>query len=348
MSSSAARNVSIYALILCSALAHACGDDDTNSSNTIGVTEAGADGGGKDTAGEGGSAAAGKAGDATAGKAGDSGPRAGARAAGGDLDAGSEPGDQLAVDIRFAARVGREPFACGRSYERQGRSAVTVTPVDLRLYVQDVRLVTRDGREVPVQLDVREPFQSAVVALLDFEDASGSCGGDSRMNDHVTGRVPAGEYTALRFSNAVPTALNHGDPRLYPTPLKAPGMSWNWLLGLRFVKAELTTESADLDAGAAPGGALHLGSTACSGNPTAGDITCKKPNRNRVQLEGYEIGRSVVVLDVAEIFKASDLTQVEECHSAGPPCESMFRSLGVDFATGAASERQTVYRLEKP
>src|SRR5262245_48335443 len=81
------------------------------------------------------------------------------------------------VAIRFGAAIGDEPFACGETYEDVGSTGATVTPRELRLYVQDLRLITADGAEVPVQLDDRSPWQSrsAGVALLDFASTDGDC-----------------------------------------------------------------------------------------------------------------------------------------------------------------------------
>jgi uncharacterized repeat protein (TIGR04052 family) len=248
--------------------------------------------------------------------------------------------------------VGSELFACGQSYAAQGSTQQRVTPRDLRLFVQDVALVDSAGREVPVKLDTREPWQTPEVALLDFEDGRGECFGDAATNQEITGTVPKGDYRALRFTNGVPEQLNHADPKTYPAPLKVTGMSWNWLLGFRFLKLETQTldqPAPDLDAGAVPGSfALHVGSVACAGSQNAGTIQCAKPNRNRVQLDGFVVERSVVVMDVSRLLRGSDLTQLVECHSATAACEPMFQALGVNYATGQplAPGAADLYRLE--
>jgi uncharacterized repeat protein (TIGR04052 family) len=220
------------------------------------------------------------------------------------------------------------------------------------MFMQDVALVDRAGREVAVELDVRAPWQTGEVALLDFEDASGGCFGDVGTNVEITGTVPKGEYRAVRFTNGVPEKLNHSDPDGYPAPLKTPGMSWNWLLGLRFLRFELQTVDQvfpDDDAGVhAPGSfALHLGSVACAGSQREGTIRCSKPNRNRVQLDNYEVDRSTIVIDVSQLLRESDLTQLIECHSATPVCEPMFDALGISYATGQPLQAAApLYRLE--
>lgn len=247
------------------------------------------------------------------------------------------------VTIRFRAVVGEEPFACGRSY--LDAAGTRFTPADLRAFVQDVSLLTLDGDEQPVALDVRAPWQQGSVALLDFEDASGACAaGTSATNVEVTGEVPAGEYRGLVFTNGVPEALNHADPALQPPPLQAGSMSWGWLQGYRFLMAEVVATAA-ADAGPAGSALLHLGSTACSGNPGSGSIRCARANRNRVRLDGFEPGSDRVVLDVAPLTSGIDLRQITTCHSSGPGCAPFFERVGLDLADGSAVEGQALYRV---
>ncbi|MFY0539306.1 MbnP family protein [Nannocystis pusilla] len=79
------------------------------------------------------------------------------------------------VEIVFEGRVGGEPFACGRSYGGLGTDGASVTPQDFRFYVHDVRLVTIEGEEHPVTIEDDGVHQGSGVALIDFEDGSGSC-----------------------------------------------------------------------------------------------------------------------------------------------------------------------------
>lgn len=254
------------------------------------------------------------------------------------------PGEQR-VKLRFHARLGDQPFACGDLVEYRGR---TIALRDLRLFVQDVALVDADGREVPVKLDTRDPWQNAEVALLDFENASGECFASEQTNEQITGVVPQGEYRALRFSHGVPEQLNHDDPKTFPAPLRTPGMSWNWLLGLRFVRFEVGEVRSDEDDAGTTAGilALHVGSTGCAGNQNEGTIQCKKPNRSRVELRDFQLGTSEIVLDVDPILQGSDLTQTIECHSGTNICAPMFKALGVDYETGQPSSDQKVFRLK--
>lgn len=307
--------------------------------------------------------------------------------AGSALDASEEPDTSLvdsalsledagpklkAVTIRFVGRVGSAEFACGTRYPNQGSTAVAITPVDFRFYVQDLKLVTAGGDEVPVRIDKRDPWQVDGLAMIDFENATGSCLATPGMNREITGQVPEGNYVGVRFANGVPESLNHGDPAGLPPPLKQPGMQWSWLLGFRFVKAEVTQVVDGTDAGSAlgdagadagvdgsapgsdggadaataPGFALvHTGAVGCSGNPSAGNIVCTKPNRNAVRLDHFDPASNVIAVDIGALFGASDLSKDEECHSGATGCAPMAR-LGIDLETGLPLASQQVFRVE--
>ena len=77
--------------------------------------------------------------------------------------------------ITFAAAVGDAAFACDQTFEGLGRNGgVSWTPSDLRLYIHGVELVDADGEAYPLELETTA-WQTEGVALLDFEDATGSC-----------------------------------------------------------------------------------------------------------------------------------------------------------------------------
>jgi len=273
------------------------------------------------------------------------GPDAGTNNAGSGDQTDAPAPESQAVRLRFVARVGDEPFACGATYRSSLGS--DYTPADLRLFVQDVALIDSTGSERPVRLDVRAPWQIDGVALIDFEDASAGClAGTRERNLELTGHVPPGEYRGIAFSNGVPEALNHTDPSRLPAPLQAGSMSWGWLQGYRFLMAEITGRASSSDTTAPASALLHLGSTACSGNPSAGGISCAKPNRNRVRLPEFDPAADAIVVDLAELFADMDLATVTTCHSSGDDCAPLFDHLGIDLTSGLANDRQRVYRIE--
>lgn len=370
--------MSSLSIAVCIALVGACGGSSQSGHDS------GAGGGSAGHSGVGGSSSGGKGGGAGGAAGGSAGHDAGASGgsngdasvktdadAGGDApvdgaadasidgnasDGGaSTDGGTIPVTIRFKATVGTAAFACGTTYPNQGTSNTAVRPRDFRFYVQSVRLIDAHGQEVPLALDVRSPWQTADVALLDFEDGSADCvDGNPEMNAIVTGTAPAGTYTGIVFANGVPDALNHGDPLTLPAPLQAGAMTWGWLYGYKFVKAELgaaATPAADAAAGL---GLVHMGSIGCDNSVDGGSpdfngpptVMCSQPNRNEIRLTGFDPTVRTIVADVGAIFAATDLSKDEQCHSEGDACPSMFWALGVDFATGAKLKTQTVYHVE--
>jgi uncharacterized repeat protein (TIGR04052 family) len=242
------------------------------------------------------------------------------------------------VSINFAAQVGAAAFACGSSYDGVGSDGARVEPQDFRFFVHDIRLIAADASEVPVEIDERAPWQGVGTALLDFEDASGGCvSGDAATNTRVTGLAPPGDYTGIAFRIGVPEGQNHGDPAVQPAPLAAGSMTWGWLSGYKFLRAELGSEAG--------GGVLHLGAAACSGDPAAGSVTCSRSNRPEVSFAEFDPASDVIVADIAALFAGTELSASTLCHSSGAPCEPLFDSLGVDLASGQSAPGQTVFRV---
>ncbi len=73
----------------------------------------------------------------------------------------------------------------------------------------------------------------------------------------MTGKLPAGTYSAIEFEVSVPKAINHSNPADFPSLLQSPSMAWSWLLGFKYLKAEIVNDQGVYSV-------LHLGSTGCS------------------------------------------------------------------------------------
>ena len=140
-----------------------------------------------------------------------------------------ENADELPFALTFAAKVGSEAFSCGSTYTGLGADDSTVHPVDFRFYVHDIRLLDDSGAEVPVALTQDGLWQHEGVALLDFENRTGSCSnGTVQLNDVVVGTVPFGSYAGVAFKLGVPFELNHTDIATAPSPLNLSSMFWGW------------------------------------------------------------------------------------------------------------------------
>ncbi|ATB28606.1 MbnP family copper-binding protein [Melittangium boletus] len=256
----------------------------------------------------------------------------------------------ISVTLPFEARVGAEPFACGRTYTGLGTTASTYEPQDFRVYLHDVRLVAEDGQEVPVTLTEDGVWQKSGAVLLDFADKSGLCtNGTAAMNTRIMGSVPEGNYRGLRFTLGLPGSLNHQDVSIAPAPFNDLGLFWSWRSGYLFTRIEGRTT------GLRSGHSMHLGSTDCPALvPGQESDGCLFPNRPGVDLEGFVPGESKVVLDLARLFEGSNLDVNAPGTAAGcmasqqdPDCAPVFHRMGLAFGSQVADpSAQTFIRWE--
>ncbi|MFO0589679.1 MAG: metallo-mystery pair system four-Cys motif protein [Polyangiaceae bacterium] len=299
-----------------------CGDGGSGSGGTGGSTTT-TSSSSSETTSTGGGGATGGTGGATGGTGGATGGTGGS----------AEP---LQIGIHFEANVGAEPFGCGKTFSGVGSPATDVTIADYRLYVHDVALHKADGTLVPVTLDQDGLWQYQTVALLDFEDGSGSCqNGTPETNAVVNGSVPAGEYDGIHFKVGVPFELNHQDAAVAPSPLNLSALFWSWLGGYKFLRID------SLPAGSDAAFNLHLGSTDCVEDGNGGVASCSRPNSPEVNLTGFDPLTTPIVIDYAAVVASSDL----KTNGGGPPgcmsgamdpeCGPVFEKLGIDIADGS-------------
>ncbi|MFV0429466.1 MAG: MbnP family copper-binding protein [Arachnia sp.] len=259
----------------------------------------------------------------------------------------------MTVEIPFTAEIAGTLFKCADSYPGLGAAGTEVQILDFRLFVSSATLVAADGTRVPVALEQDGAWQIDNIALLDFEDATGSCAnGTPQVNATLRGTVPEGDYRGLEFEVGVPFDWNHGDPTTAPAPLNLTAMFWNWRGGYKFAKIEfapvtamgMNTAAETHSEGAGHGGPggwmLHLGSTMCAAPEAtaAPSEPCANPNRVAVSLPDFVPGASTVVIDPAPVVAGADLTRNTPETSAGcmsfnndPDCNTVLPRLGLAF-----------------
>ncbi|AKU91299.1 MbnP family copper-binding protein [Vulgatibacter incomptus] len=256
-------------------------------------------------------------------------------------DAAPVHDDRAKVELRFEARVGKEAFDCDRVYDGLGTTGASAAPLDFRLYVHDFRLVRADGSEEALDLDQDGRWQHQDVALLDFEDKTGTCAnGTPDTNTMIHGLVAAGAYEKVRFKLGVPEGLNHADNTTAPSPLNLSSLFWSWQAGYKFVRADFRV--ADPNAVFS----VHLGSTGCSVHEEhGGEIHCAQPNVPEIELPYRPSGP--ILVDYAALVGGSDLVTDGGCMSGPtePSCAPIFSRLGLDPDSGASRPGQTLFRL---
>jgi uncharacterized repeat protein (TIGR04052 family) len=334
------RTVSWMFVATALAFGGGCGDDDSNSPDNDAGGSGGSGGGGSGGAGSGG------AGSGGAGSGGDDG------------------GGDVAVEIELEAVVGDDAFDCAQHFV-VGTGDTMVMPLDFKLYVHDVELLTVDGAQA-LTLEQDGAFQDGTVALLDFEDDTGSCSnGTAPTHTKIVGTVPAGDYTGVRFKIGVPESRNHGNQATAPSPLNLEGMFWSWTTGYKFLRIDVAPMHPEMDdAGAMPdddagaghevpsGFAVHLGSTMCTGDPAMDDeVTCTRANRPEVSFASFDPEDQKIVINLAELLATSNVAHdsggAPGCMSGGmdPECPAIFSKLGLDIATGESTGNPVFMRV---
>lgn len=254
------------------------------------------------------------------------------------------------VAIRFQAMVGREKFACGRTYEGIGTTGSRITPRDFRLYVHNLRLIDETGKPVPVELEQDGKWQLDDVALLDFEDGTAGCvNGTPDVNDRVIGRVPMSRYSGLRFTVGVPFNKNHTDLTTQPPPLNLTALFWVWNAGRKFARLDFSST------GLPRGYVIHLGSTGCMPNETKITVPtqCSEPNRPEIEIAGFDASRDVVIADLGSLLRDSNVDSSQSHMGAGcmserdnADCAPVFANFGLPFA-GKAAGKQSFFRKQE-
>lgn len=254
------------------------------------------------------------------------------------------------ISINFQAVVGDKAFDCKEIYEGIGTTNSKMTVSDFKIYIQDVRLIGKNGKEISVNLTNDGKFQTEQVAMLDFENGEGNCGnGTKELNTAIRGSVPKGKYSGVKFTIGVPTEINHLDGTLQPSPLNITRMMWNWQIGYKFARIDTKTT------GRPNGYVLHLGSTNCE-TDTSGKTSCKYANRPEFSFAKFDLAKDVIKVDLKALFANANVDKNKEQTSAGcmsfpgdDDCIGVFKSLGLKFEAegNQLTGKQTFMRAEK-
>jgi uncharacterized repeat protein (TIGR04052 family) len=241
-------------------------------------------------------------------------------------DAGA---DHQSITLNFAAVVGTQPLDCTSTYS-DAIAGNNFALNDLRFFVSEVSLIDAAGNLYPLTMDEGTEWQNDGIALLDFEDGTGSCSNatpDTRTT--ITGSVATGEFTGIAFTVGVPQALNHVNPVEQTGPLANVALHWSWMMGYKHFQLEGSLNESGLVL-------LHLGSKGCAGNPPS-DFACSISNRPRVELMGADPGAVPIVLDLAALLANSTPVDDEVFCMAeqSSACEGLLGALGLDMASGS-------------
>jgi uncharacterized repeat protein (TIGR04052 family) len=265
------------------------------------------------------------------------------------------------VTINFAAKAADQPIDCETTLKALGTTQTNGQIKDFRLYLHDLTLIAIDGSEYPLQLAAND-WQTERVALLDFQNKSDNCSGDTKeTHSTISGKLDSGvrdTITAIHFKLGVPAELNHSNQASAVSPLNITSLFWSWQAGYKFVRFDFAPTNGitrpDDDSFFGTSFNFHLGSTDCAGDPTSGEtVNCGRSNRPSIKLDDYSLDDTIVI-DYAELVSTVDLS-ADQGGAVGcmggktdPECASMFERLGLDIETGEVSGAisQTVFSIE--
>lgn len=267
------------------------------------------------------------------------------------LGCGDSSDEPQAFTLEFTPLVGDAPFECSAAYEDIGTSKTTIRPLDFRMYIHRVMLLRAGGEEVPLELEQDAKWQREDIALLDFEDGTGTCATGSPDTRYVVAGTAPGhdDYVSVRFVLGIPPEKNHLDAATAPAPFNIPGMWWSWKGGYKFVRLDVQSTMN-------PSYYLHLGESACEGTPGKG-FACAQANQAVITLPTTDSSRARISIDVRDFYAEMDLDrQIDNMtdHIPGcmaspsdPECDMVFRKLGMKLGTDMPSEEpQTFFRAQ--
>ncbi|MCK8503834.1 MULTISPECIES: MbnP family copper-binding protein [Myxococcus] len=234
-----------------------------------------------------------------------------AQGCGGDDDV--EP---KAYTVRFSPQVRQEALSCTTSFTDIGTSRGVIELLDFRMYVRDVTLIRANGERHALKLAQDGQWQRDAIALLDFEDGTGTCRtGSPGTHREVTGTAPEhDDYTGLEFKVGLPPDRNHLDVEVEPAPLDVRDMWWSWQGGYKFVKLDIRSQQNAAYY-------FHLGASGCQGSNADG-YTCGAANQATVALDGFDPETNQVVLDVAGLLSELDVNRTPTGSDMMPGCMS--------------------------
>ncbi|WP_338863070.1 MbnP family copper-binding protein [Myxococcus stipitatus] len=262
---------------------------------------------------------------------------------------GDDESSNKTYTVRFSPQVRQEALTCQGLYSDIGTSRSTIELLDFEMFVRDVTLVRANGERHPLKLEQDGAWQLDDLALLDFEDGTGTCRtGTAAMHREVVGTAPEhDDYTRLEFKVGLPPERNHLDYQVETPPLNNRDVWWGWQAGYKFVKLDVRTP-ANVEY------VFHLGAVGCQGSVGEG-YTCASDNQATIVLDDFNPEKNQVVLDVAGLYSELDVNRVPNgtsdmmagCMSGAgdPECPVFYSQFGLSPDGSPKALPKTFFRV---
>ena len=229
------------------------------------------------------------------------------------------------------------------------------TPLDLRFYIHDFKLVDWNGGVSSAPLADGGSFQAGGAALLDFEDASGNCvtgnatfTGTTATNTSVSIAAPAGNWQGVEFTVGLPYALQRQQASAASTtaPFNVTDMYWSWTAGYKFILMEWN------DAG---GNRIryHLGSTGCTAGSDGAQESCTNEYRATIRAthsDGFDPTTDTIVFNIPGLlngFPGNNTATQCMVLQDGTNCETLVTNSGLDSSSGVSTGTGSLFTIQK-
>jgi|GEM_PF-6064525 hypothetical protein len=139
------------------------------------------------------------------------------------------------LKVKFQARVGQADLRC--SARTAEDAALEQVFTDVRMFVTNLSLIDASGKEFALDLDIAPNFANLQykdqvghnIALLNFLDPDcASSDGTDTVKSAISGRLPQGSYTALKFQIGLPYLPYADELTSVPASLAPSDMGWMW------------------------------------------------------------------------------------------------------------------------
>ncbi|MCE9598739.1 MAG: metallo-mystery pair system four-Cys motif protein [Spirochaetia bacterium] len=230
---------------------------------------------------------------------------------------------------------------CGGTFSIGATS--NIQPQDLRFFISDVSMILPGGQKVAVNLATDGVWQYDNAALLDFEDATGTCAGGVRTSQTNTSirlaSTPSATYQGIEFTLGLPQRLNQVNNATAPSPLNVSGMYWAWASGYKFTRIEFVSGGTHQ---------THIGGSGTCTSPAA----CTKPMAATITVQpsgGFNPATQTLALDLNQMYSGGYTagTGVMCMPGSGTgACDAMIANIGLNATTGASTGSQIAFSVK--
>lgn len=252
---------------------------------------------------------------------------------------------QGAFAIAFDAQVNGKALKC---YDKSAAMlAEGQVFTDLRMFISNLSLVSASGEEVKLSLNVTSESAnlqfkdetSNTIALLNFLD-SGCSGSDATklLKDTISGVLPYGNYTAVKFQVGLPYPSMDSALTLIPAALAPTDMAWMW----EHYPADFQIETYQ-------GSTRKIMNALTSATKTTVTLPVAFTHASDAKAPSVQLELSKLFATSAEDFakgiERACVNSNKPVTEASPNCAHAFKALGLPVLNPKAAYDQSVFTI---